>query len=390
MGLFSDLFPCCPDFIWRAFFMSKKNNSFTSFDKQMMQRCIELAAMGSGFTAPNPMVGAVIVKNGQVIAEGYHEYFGGPHAEIVAINNTQESLKGAHLYVNLEPCSHHGKTPPCSLAIINQEFEKVFIATEDPNPLVSGKGIKALKKKGIEVAIGLLEDEARKLNEKFFHFITRKTPFVAIKTASSLDGKITTYSGESQWITGEISRKKVHELRHEYSAILVGINTILNDNPYLTSRLDRETKNPTKIVLDTSLKTPLNSHVMDDISPLIIATTRMASKAKIKEYEQFSHVQVWECPMKDGLVDIQFLLNKLGQNGIDSILVEGGGSVNYSFVHHKHAQKLYSFVAPIIIGGYQSKPSFAGKGVRLLSEAPRLKNISRSILGDDFYMEGYF
>lgn len=370
--------------------MSKKETGFSKFDQKMMNRCLELAKKGSGFTAPNPMVGAVIVKDGKIISEGYHQYFRGPHAEIVAIEKAEQDLKGAELYVNLEPCSHYGNTPPCSLAIIKQGFSKVFIATKDPNPRVSGKGIANLKKAGIQVEVGLLEEEARKLNEKFFHFITQKTPFVALKTATSLDGKIATVSGESQWITNEKSREFVHRLRQDYSAILVGINTILNDNPRLNTRLAGEVKHPIKIIADTTLKTPLDFKVLDDSAPLIIATSRMASKSQIKEFEKNKHVKVWICPLINGQIDLKYLFKKLGEEGVDSVLVEGGSTINFSVLENHLAHKIYAFIAPKIIGGVHSKPSFGGKGYRHLPEATQIKNISYQNLDNDIMLEGYF
>lgn len=370
--------------------MAKKNEKFSKFDQQMMERCLTLAAKGIGYTAPNPMVGAVIVKDGAVIAEGYHEYFGGPHAEIVAIEKADQNIKGAHLYVNLEPCSHRGKTPPCTLALIKQGFSKVFIGNIDPNPLVAGKGIKRLEKAGIEVHTGLLEEEGHRLNEKFFYYIQNKRPFVALKTATSLDGKIATYSGESQWITSEKCRKIVHEMRQEYMAILVGINTVIADNPALTVRLPGEVKNPIKVVVDTTLKTPHGYKVLDDKAPLIIATTRMASRSRVNEFKQYKHVQILECPLKDGVVDLDFLMDKLGEEGIDSVLVEGGGSINFSVLQHHLPQKIYAFIAPKIIGGVTSKSSFSGKGIRHLADVPQLKEVKYHKVGDDLLIEGYF
>ncbi len=370
--------------------MSKKSANFNEFDQKMMKRCLELAAKGSGFTAPNPMVGAIITKDGEIISEGFHEYYGGPHAEIRAIENAKQDLKGAHIYVNLEPCSHQGKTPPCSLALVKQGFSKVFIGNIDPNPLVAGKGIDILEKAGIEVETGLLEKEGLKLNEKFFHFIQKKIPFIVLKTATSLDGKIATYTGESQWITSEQSRKIVHQMRQDFSAILVGINTVLKDDPALTVRFDKEVKNPIKVVVDTSLKTPHGFKILDDKAPLIIATTRMASKAKIAEFDQYKHVQIWVCPLKDGVVDLQFLINKLGKEGIDSLLIEGGGSINFSMLQHHLAQKIYAFIAPKIIGGVNSKSSFTGKGIKHIADVPELKNVTYTSIGNDLLMEGYF
>ena len=374
----------------KGFFMSQKNTNFSSFDRQMMKRCLLLARKGSGFTAPNPMVGAVIVKDGKAIAEGYHEYYGGPHAEIKAIEHCKEDLKGAHIYVNLEPCSHYGKTAPCSLAIINQGFAKVFIANRDPNPLVAGKGIEALQKAGIEVFTGLLEKEAKKLNEKFFHFISTKTPFIALKTAHSIDGKIATSTGESQWITNEKSRAYVQDLRQDYSAILVGIGTILKDNPRLTVRKDGDIRQPIRILVDTTLKTPLHFNCLKDNAPVIIATSRMASTRRREEYERQEHIQTIICPLINGQIDLAYLFQKLGEQNIDSILIEGGGEINFHILKHKLAHKIYAFTAPIIIGGKDSKSSFGGSGFQHLSEAAQIKNISYKNIGTDMMMEGYF
>jgi len=370
--------------------MSQKNKKFTAVDHQMMKRCLDLAKKASGFTAPNPMVGAVIVKDGRIIAEGYHEYFGGPHAEVKAISNAKEDLKGAHIYVNLEPCSYYGKTPACTLAIIKHQFAKVTIATLDPNPLIAGKGVEALRKAGIEVETGLMEREALVLNEKFFHFIVHHTPFVAIKTATSFDGKIATYNGESQWITNEKSREYVHMLRQDYSANLVGIGTVIKDNPSLTVRKEGELKQPIRIIIDTSLKIPDNSKVLFDDAKTIIATTRMASKRRIEELESIENVSVWNCPLSNAQVDLEFLLNKLGKMDIDSVLVEGGGEINFNILENNLAHKIYAFIAPIIIGGHNSKSSFGGRGFHHLSNVAKINSISYTNFGDDILMEGYF
>lgn len=370
--------------------MSKKKTKFSQFDEEMMKRCFQLAKQGSGFVSPNPMVGAVIVKDGEIIAEGYHEYFGGPHAEINAIAKAEQKLEGAHIYVNLEPCSHYGKTPPCSLALIQQKFAKVFIASLDPNPQVAGRGVEAMRKAGIEVETGLLEEEALKLNEKFFHFITKKTPFIALKTACSLDGKIATSKGDSKWITGEKSRAFVHELRQDYSAILVGSKTVLQDNPALTIRNREDKKNPIRIIVDTSLKTPLDAQVLNHHDQVIIATSRMASKSQMNEFNKIENVQVWDCPLKNWKVDLEYLFNKLGEEGIDSVLIEGGGEINFNVLENRLANKIYAFMAPIIIGGQNSKSAFGGNGFLYLKDAARIKNISYTNYESDILMEGYF
>ena len=380
----------CPIEELRAFFMSQKNEMNTNFNKKMMQRCLALAKKASGFTAPNPMVGALIVKDGRIISEGYHQYFGGPHAEIEAIKNAQEDLKGAHIYVNLEPCSYYGKTPPCSLAIIQHGFAKVFIATLDPNPQIAGKGAESIRKAGITVEIGILEEEALILNERFFHFITHKTPFVALKTASSLDGKIATYTGESQWITNEKSRDYVHTLRQDYSAILIGSQTALRDNPSLTVRNISKPKHPIRIIIDTHLKIPTNFNVFNDNAEVIIACSQDANTDKIIEFETKEHITILKCPLKENRIDLEYVFYKLGEKGIDSVLIEGGGEINFNILKNKLAHKIYAFIAPIIIGGNKSKSAFAGQGFQQLADSPQLKTIGYKNFNNDLLMEGYF
>lgn len=370
--------------------MSEKNTNFSRFDKKMMKRCLTIAKKASGFTAPNPLVGAVIVKDGKVISEGYHHYFGGPHAEVNAIANAQEDLKGAHIYVNLEPCSYYGKTPACSLALIQHQFAKVFIATLDPNPLIAGNGVQALRNAGMQVKTGLLEAEALKFNERFFHFITHKTPFIALKIAASLDGKIATESGESQWITNEKSRAFVHELRQDYSAILVGIGTVLKDNPALTVRKPGKTKNPVRVIIDSQLRTPPSSKILDNHAKVIIAISESIEEKKIEEFIKEEHISLWKCPAKNGQINLQYVFSKLGKEGIDSVLVEGGAEINASILQHHLTHKIYAFIAPIIIGGQNSKSAFGSKGFQKLSEAPKLKNITYKNLDTDLLMEGYF
>jgi len=370
--------------------MSQKNEMNTDFDNKMMQRCLALAKKASGFTAPNPMVGAVIVKDGRVISEGYHQYFGGPHAEVEAIKNAQEDLKGAHIYVSLEPCSYYGKTPPCSLAIIQHGFAKVFIATLDPNPQIAGKGAESIRKAGIEVEIGLLEKEALKLNERFFHFITHKTPFIALKTATSIDGKIATSTGESQWITNEESRDYVHTLRQDYSAILIGSRTALKDNPALTVRNLSNPKHPIRIIIDTQLKIPIDFKVYADNADVIIACSDDANQEKVAELGSKKHISIIKCPLKEQRIDLEYVFRILGERGIDSVLIEGGGEINFNILKNELAHKLYAFIAPIIIGGHSSKSAFAGEGFQHLSDSSQLKTISYKNFNNDLLMEGYF
>lgn len=361
-----------------------------NFDRKMMRKCIRLAKKGAGFVSPNPLVGAIIVKNGIIIAEGWHKKFGEAHAEINAINNATESLEGSTIYVNLEPCSHQGKTPACSLALIKSKFKRVVIANIDPNPLVAGNGIEMLKNAGIEVVTGILEKEAAKLNERFFKFISTKRPFIALKMASSLDGKIATSKGDSKWITNEKSRAFGHQLRQQYSAILVGINTVLADDPSLNVRLKKnQISNPLRLVLDSKLQIPLKAKILDtSIAPTWIFTTAQASKEKIKQIESLG-VRIQICPEKEAKVDLNYLVQFLGENNIDSLLVEGGGTVNFGFAKEKLVDKIYAFIAPKLIGGINAKTGMEGDGFATLSEVIDLKNLSYTKMKNDLLIEAY-
>lgn len=370
--------------------MAENTKQQIIFDRKMMRNSLHLAKKGYGFVAPNPLVGATIVKNGKIIGEGWHEKFGEAHAEVKAINNATESVKGASIYVSLEPCSHQGKTPACSLTLIQHGFKRVIIASLDPNPLVSGKGVKMLKQAGIEVEVGILKKEALKLNERFFKFIQTKKPFVALKMATSLDGKIATYNGDSKWITNEKSRAFAHRLRLQYSSILVGINTVLTDDPSLNVRIKNiKTKNPLRIVLDSKLQIPLEAKILDiSIAPTWIATTNQASSIKIKQLENLG-LTVLVCPEKEGKIDLHFLLVELGKANIDSLIVEGGGTVNFGFAKEKLADKIYAFLAPKLIGGESAKTGMEGYGFALLSEVIELKNLSYKRMKNDLLIEAY-
>jgi len=359
---------------------------------KFMERALELAEKGAGFVNPNPMVGAVIVKDGRIIGEGYHKYFGGNHAEVEAINSTTEDIKGSTMYVTLEPCSHFGKTPPCVNAIIDKGINKVVVAMLDPNPLVSGKGIEILRSKGIEVVTGVLEDRARRLNEVFIKYITTGIPFIVLKTAMSLDGKIATKFADSKWITNEESRKYVHLLRHRYSGILVGVNTVLVDNPQLTVRIPGfEEKNPVRIIVDSTCKIPIDANVIKNTSnaKTIIATTEKGDKEKINVLKEMG-IEVLILPIKNGKVDLLTLVKELGQLGIDSILIEGGGTINYSALEAGIVDKVNFFIAPIILGGHLAKTSVEGEGVPLVENGFKVKNISMQKFNQDIMIEGYF
>jgi diaminohydroxyphosphoribosylaminopyrimidine deaminase/5-amino-6-(5-phosphoribosylamino)uracil reductase len=292
-------------------------------DKDYMRKALELAQKGCGWVNPNPMVGAVIVKNHTIIGMGYHKRYGTLHAERQALQNCTDSPNGATLYVTLEPCCHFGKTPPCTDAIIESGIRRVVIGSFDTNPLVAGKGIEILRKHGIEVEEGVLTEECNKLNEVFFHFIQNKTPYVVMKYAMTMDGKIATYSGKSKWITGKIARERVHKDRHRYSGIMAGVGTIITDNPLLTCRLPG-LKSPVRIICDTELKTPLQANVVQTAKQYkTIIATCCTDSMRIQSYQE-AGCEVLLMPQKDGHVDLKELMIALGKEGIDSILLEGG------------------------------------------------------------------
>ncbi|WP_432662369.1 bifunctional diaminohydroxyphosphoribosylaminopyrimidine deaminase/5-amino-6-(5-phosphoribosylamino)uracil reductase RibD [Wukongibacter baidiensis] len=360
-------------------------------DIQYMKRALSLAKNGEGFVNPNPMVGCVIVKNGKVIGEGYHRFFGGNHAEIEALNSTTDDPVNSTMYVTLEPCSHYGKTPPCVNAIIERGIKRVVIATLDPNPLVAGNGVKKLRENGIEVITGVLKDEAQKLNEIFIKYITTKLPFCLMKSAMSLDGKIATKFADSKWITSSLSREYVHRLRHKYAGIMVGIGTVLVDNPLLTTRIpDFEGKNPVRIIVDSKCRIPPDANVVKNTSKArtIIATTKLADSEKVAELKE-KGVEVLVIPLKNERVDLNVLMEKLGEMGIDSILLEGGGALNYSALDTGIVDKVNFFIAPKIIGGSLSKTPVEGDGVPLVKSAFSLDNMKTHSFGPDIMIEGY-
>lgn len=317
-----------------------------------MSLALELAYKQKGITHPNPTVGAVIVKNGKILGKGYHKGAGNPHAEIEAINDALKkgySLEGATIYITLEPCCHYGRTPPCTDAIINHKFKKVVIATKDPNPQVSGKGIKILKEKGIQVKTGVLEEYAKKLNEDFFTFITKKRPFIHLKLAQTIDGKIASFTGSSKWITNEKSREYAHLLRKEAGAVLVGINTVLTDNPLLTVRNIKTQKQPKRIILDKSLKIPENSRILNKEADTIIITSNNADKEKIKKLTD-KGITIEKLPLINGKFDIKDLLSLLYKLEIVQVLVEGGSQTITEFIKTKKVDRFSIFIAPKILG----------------------------------------
>ena len=351
-----------------------------------MQQAIQLAKQGMGHTSPNPMVGCVVVKNNEIIATGYHERYGEYHAERNALLSCSKDPKGAELYVTLEPCCHQGKTPPCTDIIIEKGIKKVYIGSMDTNPLVGGKGVKKLKAANIEVEAGILEQECRELNEIFFHYIETKTPFVAMKYAMTLDGKISTYTGDSKWITGEIAREHVHKLRKKYSGIMVGIGTVLADNPMLNCRIE-EGVDPVRIICDSNLSIPLDCNIVNTAKEIksIIAYDK-GEKEKMKALEEKGILLL--ASGKEGKVDLPYLMEQLGKMGMDSVLIEGGGTLHAAALEAGIVNRVYAYIAPKLIGGKEAKSPIEGKGISFMSEAFSLKNPTTEFLGRDILVSG--
>lgn len=365
-------------------------------DFTFLRQALRLAARGRGMTSPNPMVGAVIVKRGKVIGRGWHRGAGLPHAEIEALRDCERRghrARGATLYVTLEPCCTHGRTPPCTEAIIAAGIRHVVVAARDPNPKHAGRGFKLLGRAGLEVQHGVLAEEAARLNEAFNHWIVCRTPFVTVKAAMTLDGKIATARGESKWITGEQSRAFALRLRASVDAILVGVNTVLADDPALTVRvvaggkLKVEGLRPLRrIVLDSRARTPLNARVVTDefASLTTIITTRRASAKRLTALRQKVRVEI--APLHDGLIDLGWLLKKLGAENVISLLVEGGGEVNASLLLGGHTQRIAFFYAPKILGGRDARKGVAGQGIEDLKDALQFRDVEYRWLGTDLLL----
>lgn len=356
---------------------------------QYMFEAIELAKKGAGRVSPNPLVGAVIVKNGKIIGKGYHEMYGSNHAEVNAFKNATEDVAGADMYVTLEPCSHYGHTPPCAKAIIEHNIKRVYVGLKDPNPKVAGNGINMLRNAGIEVIENYCEEECRNLNQVFLKYITTKRPYVVLKYAMTLDGKIATYNGDSKWVSCDASRNKVQRMRNDLKAIMVGINTVLSDDPSLTCRIDGGI-NPIRIIVDSSLKIPLNAKVLNinNDSQCIIATTKLADSAKIDKLKAQGAI-VLVCNEKNNNVDLSDLMDKLGEMSIDSILLEGGGTLNYSALSENLVDCVCAYVAPKLIGGKDALTPIEGKGIELMKDAIDLNNITYDIVDNDILIKGY-
>lgn len=368
--------------------MNRKNGDFLSYDEKYMRLAMQLAGNAIGRTSPNPLVGAVIVKDNRVVGCGWHRKAGTPHAEVHALNQAGELAQGADVYVTLEPCAHYGKTPPCAKALVEAKVKNVYGGLLDVNPKVAGKGFKILEDAGIHVEYGFLQDELRKQNEVFFKWIEHKKPFVVLKAAMTLDGKIATATGQSKWITNETSRAYGYKLRDIYDGIMVGINTVIEDNPMLTTRVDGG-KNPIRIVVDSSLKIDINANVVQDKSAkTIVATTDKANKDKILKLQAQDIDVIVVDKDENDKVDIEKLLDILGQQNICSILVEGGATLSGSFVAKKLVDKVYFFIAPKIVGGKEAKTPVAGTGILNLQEALALKDIQIEKLEEDILIIG--
>lgn len=368
--------------------MNRKNGDFLSYDEKYMRLAMQLAGNAIGRTSPNPLVGAVIVKDNRVVGCGWHRKAGTPHAEVHALNQAGELAQGADVYVTLEPCAHYGKTPPCAKALVEAKVKNVYGGLLDVNPKVAGKGFKILEDAGIHVEYGFLQDELRKQNEVFFKWIEHKKPFVVLKAAMTLDGKIATATGQSKWITNETSRAYGYKLRDIYDGIMVGINTVIEDNPMLTARVDGG-KNPIRIVVDSSLRIDINANVVQDKSAkTIIATTDKVDKDKILKLQAQDVDVIVVDKDENDKVDIEKLLDILGQQNICSILVEGGATLSGSFVAKKLVDKVYFFIAPKIVGGKEAKTPVAGTGILNLQEALALKDIQIEKLEEDILIIG--
>jgi diaminohydroxyphosphoribosylaminopyrimidine deaminase/5-amino-6-(5-phosphoribosylamino)uracil reductase len=359
---------------------------------QLMARALELAELGRGRTSPNPLVGAVVVKNGEIVGEGYHQKAGSPHAEINALRDAGEKAWGAVLYVTLEPCCHYGRTPPCTRAIIEAGIKEVVVGVKDPNPLVAGKGIKTLQDAGIRVLVGIMDKEVRIQNEAFFKYIRTKLPFVTLKAAISLDGKIATRTGDSRWITGEEARLLVHRIRAESDAILTGIGTVLADDPLLTVRLpDYDGRRPLRVIVDSNLDIPEGSQLVKTACQ--VPTAVAAVKGKYNENKRARlealRLEVWELPGSDSGVDLKYLISLLGQKEVMNLLIEAGSGINAAVLEAELVDKFIVFQAPLLIGGSDAPGVFGGKGFSRIKDCLHLSSVTTHKVGEDLMIIAY-
>jgi diaminohydroxyphosphoribosylaminopyrimidine deaminase / 5-amino-6-(5-phosphoribosylamino)uracil reductase len=357
-------------------------------DKRYLRLACRLALKAAGRTSPNPMVGAVLVRGRKIIATGYHRRAGQDHAEIVALKRAGAKAKGATLYINLEPCSHYGRTPPCSRALISAGIKEVVAGMKDPNPLVAGEGFRQLRRAGIRVRTGILEEECRRLNEAFIKYITRRLPLVTLKLAASLDGKIAAVSGDARWISSEDSRRIVHQLRNQVDAVMVGVGTVLADDPQLTCRISRG-RNPWRVILDARLRIPLSAQVLRQPDPQknIIVTGDRLRRAKIQALEALG-ARVWQVKLRRGRIPWAIVLKRLAAQGALSVMIEGGATTAAWALQEEMVDKILFFYAPMILGG-DGRVMIDGLGVRRVREAIRVEDMEVRKSGADTLVCGY-
>lgn len=367
--------------------MSDLRPQTSADDARFMAMALKLALRGKGRTRPNPLVGCVLVQQGRVIGTGFHRKPGTPHAEVLAIESAQEDVRGSTLYVNLEPCAHYGRTPPCLDLILERRIGRVVVGTVDPNPLVNGRSIRALRAKGIDVTVGVLEAACRKINEVFFKSVQTGKPFVTLKAGVSLDGKIAAFTGLSKWITCEVSRKKAHRLRSEVDAILVGIGTVLQDNPLLTCRGIRGASQPLRVVLDSALRIPLDAAVLRPGAETLVATTDRAQADKVAALRARGVQVELFSPDRTGRVPLGDLLRRLAKREIQHVLVEGGRDVFTTVLEEGEGDRLLLFVAPILLGGKDAPGILAGRGAESPQEATRVFDVRCRRSGQDLLLE---
>ena len=359
--------------------------------ERFMRMALKLARRGEGATSPNPMVGAVVVKNGRVVGKGYHRRAGGPHAEVLALRDAGPAARGADMYVTLEPCNHWGRTPPCTIAIAEAGVGRVFAGMRDPNPMVDGGGFRRLADRNIEFHVGVLEEECRRLNAPFIKHITTRKPYVVLKSAMTLDGVIATRTGDSRWITGDVARKHAHRLRSVCDAVVVGIGTVRRDDPSLTVRLVRpKSGQPLRVILDSRLRIPLGSRVLTDVAArTLVATTSAAPASRRRKLEKLPGVEVMVCRSRNGSVSLRDAMSRLGKRGVQSVLIEGGAKIHASALADGVVDRVAFYYAPKIAGGASSIHAVGGNGFRRISQGWDLTGVTTRRLGRDLLVEGY-
>ncbi|HEX9442890.1 MAG TPA: bifunctional diaminohydroxyphosphoribosylaminopyrimidine deaminase/5-amino-6-(5-phosphoribosylamino)uracil reductase RibD [Candidatus Binatia bacterium] len=366
--------------------MPKTLSNRDEADRRYMRMALDLARRGAGRTSPNPMVGAVLVRGGKIVATGYHRKAGGDHGEIAALKRAGKKARGATLYLNLEPCSHYGRTPPCAPALVRAGIRRVVAGMADPNPLVAGRGLRMLRRAGIEVRPGVLEDECRRLNEAFVEYITRRRPFVILKIAASLDGRIAAATGDSKWITGPEARRRAHEIRDQVDAVMVGVGTVIADDPELTCRIPGG-RDPLRIVLDRRLRIPLKARVLGERGKTVLIAGPRAPARKIKAVEKLG-AEVWRLPVVNGTIPFAAVLKEMGRRGMTSVMIEGGAATAGRALAEKVVDKICFFYAPKVIGG-DGVAMVAPLGVKKMGQAKLLKDLTVERVGQDFQVTGY-